>query len=259
MRGCSAGGVAAAEPGAAAAVPLLLALLLASTPLPTESQGAVTMEAPPRHILESGHANWTSKKLKKFLKKPGKALDAVMVGFSAASCGAYCLQFEGVYEAFTEMLTEELPSVQFVRIDADAEKSAVLKHEVGTLPAILTFKKGRKTGVPYTGVHDLASLGTFARKLTQPTLTELTTEEDVRALLRLRSNATVVLGFFGSRSSDEYSDWVAAAEDMTLRADMYPPPAKDYHQTRHLTGILPMVHFPAQLHESHKTLNGRGG
>ena len=151
---------------------LLLSVLLSAPELSVQ-QGAITRSAPPHAgavadfvPLQAGHANWTAKKLKKFLKKP--KLDAVLVGFSAASCGAYCAQFEGIYRAFTDTLTAELPRVEFVRIDADAEKSAVRKYDVGALPAIVTFKKGRNVAIPYAGLHDVASMVNFARKLVGP-------------------------------------------------------------------------------------------
>ena len=68
---------------------------------------------------------------------------------------------------------------------------------------------------------------------------ELESEDAVDSFLRLRANATVVLGLFGSRSSDEYADWLEAAEDITMRSDIYlanvaPPLQEVYMGKPHL-------------------------
>lgn len=171
--------------------------------------------------LESGHGNWSAKQLKKNVKKL-KGHDAVMVGFSAASCGNFCRQFEPVYAEFTQFLSAELPSIKFIRLDADKHKAIMAQYGVSTLPEIITLKKGHKSSVPYTGVHSEWSLRSFARKLAGPPIAQLETTAQVSTLLADNLNATVVTGFFRNehRDSDEYEDWVEASKELSLRADI---------------------------------------
>ena len=77
--------------------------------------------------LEAGHGNWSAKQLKKNTKKL-KSHDAVMVGFSGASCGDFCRQFEPVYAEFTSFLSAELPAIKFIRFDADKHKAVMAQY-----------------------------------------------------------------------------------------------------------------------------------
>jgi hypothetical protein len=155
--------------------------------------------------LEAGHGNWSAKQLKKNAKKL-KSHDAVMVGFSGASCGDYCRQFEPVYAEFTAFLSAELPAIKFIRLDADKHKAIMAQYArpfkrcplvqrhpvvliqrlngwsrygVSTLPEIITIKKGHKSSVPYAGVHSQWALRSFARKLAAPPIVQLKTEAEV--------------------------------------------------------------------------------
>ena len=181
--------------------------------------------------LEAGHGNWSAKQLKKNVKKL-KGHDAVMVGFSGASCGNFCRQFEPVYQDFTEFLSAELPSIKFVRLDADKHKAIMAQYGVNTLPEIITIKKGYKSSVPYTGVHSLWALRSFARKLSAPPIAQLKSEAEVSAFLESNLNATVVTGFFRPehKDSDEYEDWVEASKELSLRADIL---LADLHESLH--------------------------
>jgi hypothetical protein len=169
--------------------------------------------------LEAGHGNWSAKQLKKNVKKL-KSHDAVMVGFSGASCGNFCRQFEPIYAGFAAFLSAELPSIKFMRLDADEHKTTMAQYGVSTLPEIITIKKGYKASVPYTGVHSEWALRSFALKLAAPPIAQLSTEEDVNALLADNLNATIVTGFFRPehRDSDEYDDWLEASKELSLRA-----------------------------------------
>ena len=171
--------------------------------------------------LEAGHGNWSAKQLKKSVKKL-RTHDAVMVGFSGQSCQRFCRQFEPIYDGFAEFLSAELPGVKFMRLDADKHKAVMAQYGVSTLPEIITLKKGHKSAVKYTGVHSEWALRCFALKLVGPTIAQLTTEAEVSALLDENLNATVVTGFFkpDQRESDEYEDWLEAAKELSLRADI---------------------------------------
>eukprot|EP01043_Picozoa_sp_COSAG02_P012276 COSAG02_NODE_471_length_21662_cov_70.510040_28_plen_297_part_00 len=183
--------------------------------------------------LEAGHGNWSAKQLKKNVKKL-KSHDAVMVGFSAASCGNFCRQFEPVYGDFTEFLSAELPSIKFFRLDADKHKAVMAQYGVTALPEIITIKKGHKRTVPYTGVHSQWALRSFARKLSAAPIAQLKTEAEVSAFLEGNLNATVVTGFFRHehKDSDEYEDWVEASKELSLRADIL---LGDLDETLHST------------------------
>lgn len=171
--------------------------------------------------LEAGHGNWSAKQLKKNVKKL-KGHDSVMVGFSGASCGNFCRQFEPVYADFTDFLSAELPSIKFIRLDADKHKAIMAQYGVNTLPEIITIKKGHKGSVPYTGVHSLWALRSFAQKLAAPPIAQLETEGSVEGFLGDNLNATVVTGFFRQehKDSDEYEDWVEASKELSMRADI---------------------------------------
>ena len=147
---------------------------------------------------------------------------AVPLSPRIAAGAAFCTQFEPVYSAFTDFLSAELPSVKFMRVDADAHKSALSQFDIGTLPEIVTLKKGHKKAVPYTGVHSEWDMRAFARKLVAPPIGRLDDAEAVESLLSENLNATIVLGMFkaSEKGSDEYEDWVEASKELSLRADI---------------------------------------
>ena len=59
------------------------------------------------------------------------------------------------------------------------------------------------------------------RKLVAPPIADLETIAAVDAFLSEHRHATVVLGFFRERDSDEYREWSESAAEISRRAGIY--------------------------------------
>lgn len=154
------------------------------------------------------------------MKKQKKKL--VLLGFSSASCGRFCAQFESTYAEFTATLSAEFPKdVHFARMDGDREQLTATKYGVDNLPAIVAFKKGQKSAVTYNGVHGATALLSYTRKALAPPVAKLSSAEDVHQFISAHNDSTVVVGFFKSADADEHEDWEEGAEALSLRADVW--------------------------------------
>jgi len=138
----------------------------------------------------------------------------ILVEFYAPWCG-HCKHLAPEYEeAANQLQADKLP---LAKIDADNEDNKMIGGAYGiqSFPTIKLFRDGKPTD--YQGERTSAAIVAFMRRQAQPTITRLTTVEEIEAFSE--KEKIVIVGFFKSEDSEEYSSFHKVAE---LRRNDFP-------------------------------------
>ena len=165
----------------------------------------------------NGHGNFSAKQLRRAAKHTALTL----AGFSAPSCGPRCQALEPEYAKFAAAWPRER-GLLFARVDVDKHRSPIGRYGLESLPALVLFRKGRTEFAKYDGAHTAAALGEYAAKVTgSPVATLATAQAAADFAAAHTENATVLVAAFKRARGDEYEEWRAAAEVLSMRAGVW--------------------------------------
>lgn len=139
-----------------------------------------------------------------------KEKEYTLVEFYAPWCG-HCKQFEPEYTKLGEKMKDS-EKIMIAKVNGDSEQSLMEKYEIQGFPTVKLFKNG-EVYRSYEGQRTADAVEKWLEKKTGPVSQELKTEQEIEDF---KKDRTVVVGFFKSRDSENYKQFISQADSQEL-------------------------------------------
>jgi len=159
-------------------------------------------------ILAVGLANVAVLTSSNFDEEIQKA-DVTLVKFYAPWCG-HCKRLAPEYDQAAETLAGN-DKVSIAKVDCTQEQSVCSKYGVQGYPTLKVFSKAGGNPKDYNGARAADAIVKFMTKQTQPAYTEVSSEDEIKALV---GKEVIIVGFFDSADSEAASNFKTVATQL---------------------------------------------